>query len=483
MNRTLVVVAVVVLGACSAPGSSSSGGGSGGTGGSGGGVAPGGGGGSSGGGAGGSSGGGAAGGGTASDAGTLVAERCLDVAASVCAKLQSCAPERFRLDYGTQAGCVAARGGECGLGATTAGSSLDVATVEACRARAAAQSCGELWDFELGRCPDAKGTRPAGAPCFSGEQCTSGRCGRAPLGQVCALCEPVGQEGQACDPDPDNGMTCSGGFQCINGQCAAAPVSKENETCAASSFRRCQPGLRCVQDLCRPQLGADAGCTEFDDCSSLQGLFCDQGHCATVPLSADGGCWPLGAPGGALCGPGTVCARGFRCVPLLPPGSACTADDVCAFGLPCLGGTCVRGDQVSCGGGTIDGGPGIGPDAGHFYFDVPPASVSLSVSCDGGLATLGFTGRYASSAPGDLTVDVAATASVGLGGAQVFPLTPDSFRLPPGPAVGQRHTGQVATDAGWCQACGQTFTVFVEATVPTEGKFSTSAPGTVSCVP
>ncbi|MBX7098426.1 MAG: hypothetical protein K1X89_11985 [Myxococcaceae bacterium] len=479
MIRALIVVAVVVLGACSGPGSSSSGGGAAS---SGGGNPAGGGSGATGGGTG-ASGGGAAGGGAPSDAGTAVVERCFDVAASVCTKLQSCAPERFRLDYGTQSGCITERGVQCRLGADTAGSTLDVATVEACRAKALAQSCGELWDFELGRCPASKGTRPAGEACFSGEQCLSGRCGRAPHGQVCAVCEPVGQEGQACDPDPDNGMTCTEGFQCINAQCAAAPVSKENETCAASSFRRCLPGLRCVQDVCRPQLGADAGGTEFDDCSSLQGLFCDQGRCTPQPLSADGGCWPLGLPGGALCGPGTVCGQGFRCIPLLSPGAACTASDVCAFGLPCLGGTCVRGDQVSCGGGSLDGGSGTGPDAGHFGFDVPPGTVSLSIACDGGLATLAFTGRYRSSAPADLSVNVAATVSVGLGGAQAVPLTPDAFRLPPGPAVGQLHTGQLATDAGWCQACGQTFTVFVEATVPTEGKFSTSAPGTLSCSP
>ena len=179
------------------------------------------------------------------------------------------------------------------------------------------------------------------APCLDApenESCQACMCesGCAAEAEAC-----TGHAGPPCDPCA--AVACEAHHHCVEGECI--PVD-HTEACERSDT--CAEGMFCEHGICAPlPLGA---CLSGDDL-----LIPPGGMCSTQSVCADGACVPVPAEcdGPLQCDAGETCVEGV-CHPtpsgfcispgggLIPPGAPCddldpcTADDFCNDGL-CTG--------------------------------------------------------------------------------------------------------------------------------------------------
>lgn len=175
------------------------------------------------------------------------------------------------------------------------------------------------------------------------------------------FCAPARPQGWACF---DDDRACEADFTCINGRCAPpsaregpcdgtadclpgqglycarytdAGDQREQAIClvrtpeGGACHRRnfgCEPGLVCVEDMCRERGGVGSACVTSGDCDLA--TWCDVDARCALFIQLGDRCNPQ-APG---CEPGLVCLD-ERCAERLPPGGGCQNAADCAVGQYC----------------------------------------------------------------------------------------------------------------------------------------------------
>lgn len=265
-----------------------------------------------------------------------------------------------------------------------------------------------------------------GDPCERDFLCKSGYCKR--LNGCPGRCEAIKKAGEACTfsdkcgdglscikskcakpGDGKAGSVCGGSADCLsgacqNGVCIAGPARSDK----CSLFKPCAKGLVCVKETCtKPQklgeacelsffgpgtceqgLSCSAGkcaklkaigesCTNGGQCFGVDST-CEDGACAVVPLSDEGGpckppilhegkLIPWGCKVGLTCGAGNTCRKppkagepcvhggcgeGLKCDKSkicqgpVNEGGACDSGKWCAKATACINGKCVK---LTCG--------------------------------------------------------------------------------------------------------------------------------------
>lgn len=184
---------------------------------------------------------------------------------------------------------------------------------------------------------------PPGSSCSSLVECIDGVCG----GSTCPRrCVSYPREGEDCS------FLCVAGFECdFFRTWVCLPLAAEGMPCDGGF---CQPGLICVDRVCRPRLSGDEWCASSRECvgrlvcndtlcveGSATGDACgEELHCATGHRCVDGRCVLLAAPGGPCVD--RQCTGGYECF-----DNACTLlpklDEPCRDEVGCVEGACVDG--------------------------------------------------------------------------------------------------------------------------------------------
>jgi hypothetical protein len=388
------------------------------------------------------------------------AASCAEYAEVTCARRLECAAGAFALEWGTAERCEAAAQEDCESRRDAVGSGLTAAVIAECATELESASCVVVKDYELARCL-ARGSLADETACLYDEQCAGGNCYRVLNSNWCGVCKTLGDVGDECALDPDDGLSCAPGLICtVAGVCEEGGPALEGESCAPETLRRCATSFRCGAGyVCVPLLPADAACEDLFDCDIHQGLFCDPevDRCRPLPVSTDGACLPIGAPGGAICPVGQYCDGTFQCQTFQIEGGEC--DDYrqeprCESGYACAAtATCVAVAELTCAGGDVDPGDET-PNNDPFVFDIPDGA-SVVLDCAASTATATYVGRYANDTgvPAEARV---VSAVVTLGGAVALDLavTPISSGPVGETAVGVTHTGTLSPlPAGACDHC------------------------------
>ncbi len=265
---------------------------------------------------------------------------CARLAETLCARLRQCAPAALSngLTGGRAVGpdrCVERVTLACDGWRSTPGLAATPERVDACRAEVSAASCGEVgWRyFTDGPVCDAwpRGSRPMGAACRVGAQCTSGQCsfGRD---RGCGTCSSAG----------------------------TPPTQRAAEPC--DNRRQCHYWLHCEAGVCAERAGLDGACGGDSDCDPSQGLACDRTarRCIRRPVSPPGGsCLSQivsdpARPASPMCEEDHVCRNRNdfgqgQCRPLVDDGAPCESfDPQCAYPARCQGNRCVLPAAIVC---------------------------------------------------------------------------------------------------------------------------------------
>jgi hypothetical protein len=253
-----------------------------------------------------------------SPASTPLEQACADLAAALCARLQSCAPLARDRRYGDAVTCGARVRLACQVAASAPGARATPAALSTCARSLPSAACGAVaTEAALDECFPA-GSREDGRPCGTSSQCASGYCRLT--GPSCGACGPRLAAGDPCTESAQ----CRDRLVCSDQGLCVAPAAVE-ATCSPTS-RPCEAHLACAGGVCLIP-GAEGGACTDDECGPLSGLWCDR------PLGASRGqCRRMeraeaGARCGAMAGTVVVCTAGARCQPgadglsrCMPPG-------------------------------------------------------------------------------------------------------------------------------------------------------------------
>lgn len=252
--------------------------------------------------------------------------------------------------------------------ASLPGSSVTVATLQACAATTAVStSCRQppaCLSYQGIVMPAAPGTLPLGATCQAGMQCASGSCSRGKYSVEpggCGVCQQVHGLGDSCAPPehacdeftecrqgvcawpgPDVGSPCVNygadpcglGLNCVTpsadvlkGVCQPRPGL--GQPCHWQQEIDCATGLACDEDLCVALLPDGASCGEHAYCQN----YCHEGICQSPQTKKNEGesCSFFPCDWGLLCSPEQIC----RPAQLVSEGEACGGLQQCAPGLVC----------------------------------------------------------------------------------------------------------------------------------------------------
>ena len=275
---------------------------------------------------------------------------CSEFAASVCDRLNTCAPFIIRFAFGDRATCVARQALSCIAEVTAPGTGATAAKMLACGDSVAAGSCGDLANLRnLPPC-DIRGSRPAGVPCVSNAQCESGACSRQP-NTLCGVCATPVDEGNACVEDDE----CAPGLSCHMKKCLRPQAP--GMPCDAS--RPCQTGAYCKGAVCTVQSAAGAACMAEAACDAGAGLLCNPAArvCQAVAYASSGEACGLVAGSPTICTAGGRCQMAMGavmglCMPPAVDGEVCGAGRGCLSPALCVGaagaGACRLPDPPSC---------------------------------------------------------------------------------------------------------------------------------------
>lgn len=234
-------------------------------------------------------------------------------ATAICEKVQKCQPAAFSQSWATTAECVTdvEASNKNGVSALP-GSKITQDQIDACGAEISGSTCAFGLN-DLAKCV-LRGTLAAGAGCYDGRQCQSGRCKRANLSDDCGACASFETTGGSCLEDGD----CDFGLTCLDGKCAK--LGAKGETCTVDG-KRCDAGLVCANGKCADAADKGFACTATGN-ECRRGLVCTSGTCQDVTVKVAA----LGEP----CDAQTTCrkssCRGGKCIPYATTGSACGGD-------------------------------------------------------------------------------------------------------------------------------------------------------------
>ncbi len=209
----------------------------------------------------------------------------------------------------------------------------------------------------------AQGVCDDGNSCTSTDVCDAGVC--VGSGNSCFCSNDVD-----CD---DYGLDkCLATYECVDGGCVPIPntlVVCEGDDDTACSFNQCEP----ESGECKPtvltqgtECNDDNICTEQEYCDNAgecigKPLACDDGNpCTDSTCSPATGCNPQPLAEESVCDDGDECTTDEACYSgvckTLDSACSCVVnadcpqvDDLCKGSYVCLGGSCVKGDDVECG--------------------------------------------------------------------------------------------------------------------------------------
>jgi len=302
-----------------------------------------------------------------STGGATSSDPCVDLAKASCAERDTCTNGVANLvRYGDVGTCEARSQLSCAHVLTAPNTGATNATVEACAASYATETCADwLSGAATMACLPQAGSVANGKACAFNSQCASTYCATG-RDVACGVCAELPKVGDDCSA---TGECANRGLQCVSGtQKCAAPVAKDG---ACDSDNPCASGLSCVgsKQGQNPTKGAcllagtmvGAACDPKRQtaarCENALGLVCDgtTNKCVAAAMAA------AGEPCGNVSGVRTACKAGGQCV--LPAGmSGAQAEGTCVApaadgaacdtnaGPPCLSpAKCV----VSADGGTL----------------------------------------------------------------------------------------------------------------------------------
>jgi hypothetical protein len=305
-----------------------------------------------------------------------IPDACVELAASTCARMRTCAFAAFERSAGNaddMAACLGVYATTCARAMTAPGSGLSPAKAIACASHVTARACRRwrmLDDFPDGDCHPT-GKLALGARCIESAQCASGFCyarssENAPWVPVCGTCAPMANMSsnttKSCsDMSYDGGgrpdvVGCPPGAKCSRSMCIG-PFADEGERCGTGAwYDTCYAGsypspfnvssnvdcnlttMRCERNPAQTPCEED-GCYFGEFCSPTSKT------CQPMPVTS-------AAPN---CDGDSACAGGARClarhcvrVPRL--GDPCdeAAGTWCSYPLSCWKGRCALVDQATC---------------------------------------------------------------------------------------------------------------------------------------
>ena len=280
-----------------------------------------------------------------------------DHAASLCEKLDTCAPFLVKVIYGDAASCADRLTKACTEQCKSPGSGMTETSILACEAALSTASCTDVFTNAIAAC-SFRGTLAHGEVCGDSSQCASGFCSHG--GNLCGACAAKGAAGAAC-PSASNDE-CQTGLVCSQGK-ICAPSAVLGGACDDNT-QPCPTGMFCTSaKTCAATVATGADCPG-SYLNLENGTLCSGKGSASNPQTAKQiGTAPVGAPcglapgdnaGPTLCAPGSVGActlvsggialfgiptKGI-CAGEIPDDYPCQTDDNCQAGALCISNLC-----------------------------------------------------------------------------------------------------------------------------------------------
>jgi hypothetical protein len=250
------------------------------------------------------------------------------LAQQICAQVFACECPNA-LDYGDEAGCIAAESGELA-------GRID-----------AVLDAGGSWDAE---CAGQMAKALADWECL-GQNMAARESTYSPL--TCPILKGVLGAGNNCNRFAI-GDDCQAGLLCVSGTCVQTPPLplQNGQECGYDDLP-CGSGSYCDWAdenydvrICQPLQEAGDACTENQYLCGPSGsdLVCDAGICTPTPGEGES-CEEFN-----LCGPGLYCDGGqdFTCQPRREIGEGCGADAVCPVDASCITNICEADAAAVC---------------------------------------------------------------------------------------------------------------------------------------
>ncbi len=258
--------------------------------------------------------------------------------------------------------CLPAEPAPCDLGLVCAGAAACQVECEAAADCANPGNNLPVPDCVGGACVD----RPAGAPCDSNDECSSGFCGAAGTGRCCKQeCPGVGDECGPIDCDLEGACIfqgtdtpCGSGSTCADGVLKSSVCNGEG-ACGWERVQQCAGHLGCASPTsCHSSCGSNDA---TGDAFCAAGFWCDGATCQMTSWTEGNVCLRDGQCRSGDCSPAGRCA-----------GVACDFDQDGALrnDPPCGGTDCDDGDARVYLGQTA-------------FFETPRASGGYDFDCNG----------------------------------------------------------------------------------------------------
>jgi hypothetical protein len=275
-------------------------------------------------------------------------DACMQVATSLCARINGCAPVALTVIYGDQSTCVSRAALSCATDQSVPGIGRTTGDLAACATALDTATCSDLLAGTLpGVCTNKPGTVVNGMACGSDLECVSTFCNKT---ADCGVCSPRQAAGGDCTVDGG----CLSGLVCANSKCVAlagpgGDCNLPNQPCRTDLYCPTKSGSA----KCTAKLGAGGSCADTDQaCDLVQGAICDPigNSCETITVAKGGQACGLGAK--TLCvgfvAPCSNFLTGGVCASPAADGDTCGGNAVCIPPATCVGNICRLPSAPDC---------------------------------------------------------------------------------------------------------------------------------------
>jgi len=283
-----------------------------------------------------------------------------ELAASLCTKLDQCAPFLLAAVYGDLSACSDRLTKACTAQMRSSGSGMTEASLQSCADALATATCTDVFANNVPAC-SLRGSLADGTTCGDNSQCASGFCA---LGDaICGVCAGKQAAGAACasgsNDECQTGLVCSSGKLCAPPAVVGGPCDDTTQPCLTGSFctnaKTCALTVAAGQDCPGAYLNLGDGTVCFGKGTAASPQISTQ--ILTAAKGEPCGLAPDNGQGATLCAPGGVaaCSLGSGGIQLLglPTKGVCAApiDDykpcdptvatsICQPSAQCIAGTC-----------------------------------------------------------------------------------------------------------------------------------------------
>jgi len=283
--------------------------------------------------------------GCGSKSSVTIEEACTSVAASACAKINTCFSFIVTSLYGDAATCQTRAKLGCVQTGIPAGSATTPDDVQSCGDAYAGLSCNDAISHSPpNACRSKAGSVVNGAACSDDAQCASTHCAKT---SDCGICAAVAAAGGTCATEND----CDYGLICNQSKVCVAPAAA-GAACAATG--ECASPLICSGQKCSAAVAVGGVCDKtMQNCDSRQGLYCNtQNVCVAITFAGPGeACGIVGMAFVGCKASGQCKTSGAMgtCVAPAADGAACDTDTPCLAPAKCTSGICKLSNPASCG--------------------------------------------------------------------------------------------------------------------------------------